>query len=446
MKRKTSIFLIAIFILSLGKANAQSIPFPTESDALVRIKSSKSLASKLKNEYGVISMNDLSIKRDDWVGEYKNGFSLFYSSEGQKYSWKNSADRCSVTFRAITKKNSDGAFYDIPITVSYTRLTRKNLETYITNKWEYFNWEIGSPNIYGAKKITPEIKSAVVYDALTKVFESGFDAKKTNITFFLYGLENCIKIDSVYPDISRKDFIDSPKKQRWDLIMKADFASIESGAKMTQLGVGLEIDVEITAILVNGKWEANNIAIRRPPYGETYEGDELYYTYKEVGFEAIFKKRAVKPIPRYSEAYLDIYAQKFKETIKSLTNNEAEDLERLSFFIEDGNQEIAKNVREFYVEMNRKQVEFTNENYDVSVYWDGSKIRKANFIFRARLERASGVTDKSLGKKFLAAGMSKKALKQGKFYKSYNQNWTLVFKDDRWYITTKMNKDFEVPF
>jgi hypothetical protein len=443
----THLFLVAIFFLSLGKIDAQNIPFPKESDALSRIKSSKSLVNTLKKEYGINSINDLVIKRDDWVGVYENGFSLFYSSEGQKYSWKNPEDKCSVMFRAITKKNNDGIYYDIPITISYTRLTRKNLETYITNKWEYFNWELGSPKVFGAKKVTPEVKRAVVYEALTKVFDSGFDAKKANMTFFLYGLESCIKIDSIYPRSGKEDNILNPKKQSWKLIMKADFASIESGAKMTKLGEGLEINVEITAILVNGKWEANNIAIRLPPYGEKYEGDELYYTYKEIGFKSIYKKRAVKPIPRYSQAYLDIYAKKFKETVKSFTNNEAEDLERLAFFIENGDIEIAKSIRDFYLEMNKKQIEMTNEDYGVSVYWENSKkIRKAYFIFDTRLERASGISDRTLGKEFLAAGMSKKALKKGKFWNNYEQRWVLVFKENRWYITTKMVKDFVVPF
>jgi len=443
---KSTFLTFLFFSLSLTLFS-QDIPFPTEKNALTQLKSSKSLANKLKQEYGVNLMTDLTIERDDWVGVYGNGFSLKYSSEGQKYSWKNPEDMCYVIFNATTSKNADGVSYEIPIAIYYTRLTSEGGDTYIMNNWTYYRWELSSPTIYGAKKITPQLKYSVVSNALSDVFDSNFDSEKSNINFMLDGMEGCIKIDSIYPQSGREDFIVSPTKQKWELTLRGDFAINEEGAKMEQLGENLEVDVDVTVELVGEQWVAKEIYIRRMPYSgmDTYEGDELYNTYKDIGLDGIYKQRTVKAVPRNTETYLDIYAKMFKNTIANLSDNDETDLANLSFFVENGNKEITKSIRDFFVELKKKQIVLKNESYEKhSRYVDGKDVYYMEAKFELTRESATG--NKGLTKQYLEAGMSKKVIKASKFYKRYSQDLNLVFRDNRWYITEKMTKDFEIPF
>ena len=62
------------------------------------------------------------------------------------------------------------------------------------------------------------------------------------------------------------------------------------------------------------------------------------------------------------------------------------------------------------------------------------------------LKRPGCSDDKALRKKYLDAGMSKKVLKYGKWSKWFSTEFNLIFKDDKWVITNKLKKDFEIPF
>ena len=419
---------------------SQNIPFPHEKDVLNRLKSSQALKSDLKKIYNINSIDDLSIEKD-----YR-GFATFYSSEVKKYSWRLSRDRCYIVYYVTSKPNEENVYYKIPISFNYSRLKTYQGELYLADRWDYLGYSLEAPSIFGAKKITNEIKSALVCNALSKAFESNFNTDSAGFYFSLYNLYNCIRIDSIYPELGREDIIKSPTEQYWEMTLKGDFATFEEGAKIETLGENMEINFSVDVELLNDEWVVRDISFSRNPSGEEYTGEDLYSTFEEVGLNRIYKKRTVKAIPRNTKVYLDFYTKEFEKTINSFSEDEEMDLKKIAYFIENENLEIAKSIRDFYLELKRKLVSYDKDrsSFDIVSYYkdENTCALKMGLL----LKRPGCSDDKALRKKYLDAGMSKKVLNYGKWSKWFSTEFNLIFKDDKWLITNKLEKDFEIPF
>ena len=437
MKKILPFLFITFFVLN---GFSQDIPFPTDEDVLNDLKSNTSLKADLKKVYNINSIDGLSIEKD-----YR-GYATYYSSEIKKHSWRLSRDRCYIVYYITSKPNEENIYYKVPISFNYSRLKKYQGELYLADKWDYLGYSLKPPTIYGAKKITNEIKSASICSALSKAFESNFNTDSAGFYFALGDFYKCIRVESIYPEVGREDFIKSPTEQYWEMTLKGDFATFEEGAKIETLGENLEINFDCEVELVNKEWVVKHITFRSGPYEEEYEGDDLYRTYKEVGLNRIYKKRTAKAIPKKTRVYLDLYANEFEKAVNSFTENEELDLKKIAYFIENENLEIAKSIRDFYLELKRKIVSYDKDrsSFDIVSYYKDEVACELDMDLL--LKRPGCSDDKTLCKKYLEAGMSKKVLKSGKWFRWFSPEFNLIFRDDKWLITNKLEKDFEIPF
>lgn len=380
-----NLFVITILLLSIVcNSNAQTkIPPPSYADALKNLKASTTVWNELKTNYGVASQAEVKIIENP---DKSYGFS--YSSYALPYNYKFPPDLILPSFTIVTKKQADGSYFEIPVSVVYRRSTyetRNDLGggNYIsyTNAYSYYWCEIGSPTAIGKKMLSLNDRANLFFTAVEKYYNIEKDPNYNEYVKYVVGTElmNVVmfKDFTEYPVEEFRVKVINAFEEEWNFNCNALIAEFNNDkSEITDLR---EWNVEIVANakLENGKWQiVGNSANSRPFYfspkrivneihkSGDYEHnpyDTLYATLENVSISILSKKTTVIPTPIASEKA--IYTQvlnPLKNILASKSSNESEIINKLlPLFKED-------KATEYVTALAKQLVNWNKENATVN--------------------------------------------------------------------------------
>ncbi len=375
-----TIFPFILLLLSIAfKSNAQTkIPPPSYADALKNLKASTSVWNELKTNYGVASQAEVKIIENP---DKSYGFS--YSSYALPYNYKFPPDLIMPSFTIITKKQADGSYFEIPVSVVYRRSTyetRNDLGggNYIsyTNTYSYYWCEIGAPTAVGKKMLSLDDRANLFFAAVEKYYNIEKDPNYNEYA-------KCIVGTSLMDVVQFKNFSEYSEEQfrvstlnafeeKWQFNCNAIIAEFNKDKSEIIKLREWEVEIAANAKLENGKWQIiGNSANSRPFYftpkdivkdihiSGDYENkpyDTLYATLENISINQLSKKTTVIQTPIASEKA--IYTQvlnPLKNILTSKSSNETELINKLiPLFKEDKATEYATALAKQIVNWNKE--------------------------------------------------------------------------------------------
>lgn len=341
--------MFALFLLLLVnvKTNAQSkIAPPSYADALKNLKASTSTWEELKKMYGVMSQTEVKIS--EYNGQ---NYTYLYSTYVKPYDYKFPPDLVYANFVITTKKNTDGSYYEVPVSVVYRRSNYAYDANWggnvisLTNAYSYYWCEQGAPIAIGKKMLSLDDRSKLFFTAVEEIYKKEKDPNNTDYVKYVVGTElmNIVR----FKEFSEYDVEEFRVKtinafeETWQFNCNAILAEFnEDKSKILNLAEWKFL-ITANAKLVNGKWQiVGNSASERPFYFEKKEEikeiyksegynqlpyDTLYATLSEVPVFALSKKTTAIPTPIASETEIQSkITEPLKKVLASKSTNQDE--------------------------------------------------------------------------------------------------------------------------
>lgn len=296
-----NLIMTTVLLLSINlNSNAQTkIPPPSYADALKNLKASTAVWNDLKTNYGVASQAEVKI-----IENLDKSYGFNYSSYALPYNYKFPPDLIIPSFTIITKKQADGSYYEIPVSVVYRRSnyeTRNDLGggNYIsyTNTYSYYWCEIGAPTAVGKKMLSLDDRAKLFFAAIDKQvkIESAPDFKEYVKYVIGTDLMNVVQFKnfSEYDNPEFRVTTLNAFEEKW--LFNCNVLLAEFNDDRSQILNLSEWNVEIEAYAKQnqGKWEIiGNSQNERPFYFS--KKDEIKKIYSAVDND--------------NKAYKDLYA------------------------------------------------------------------------------------------------------------------------------------------
>ncbi|MBL7910661.1 MAG: hypothetical protein JNJ41_06380 [Bacteroidia bacterium] len=347
MKKVILAIFLVLFVNHYTKAQSK-IPPPSYADALKNLKASTSTWEELKKMYGVMSQADVKIT--EYNGQ---NYTYVYSTYAKPYEYKFPPDLVSANFIITTKKNTDGSYYEIPVSSVYRRSKYEydatwggNVISY-TGAYTYYWCEIGAPVAIGKKMLSLEDRSKMFFNAIQVVYEKEKDPNNTD-----YG--KCVVGTNLMNIVQFKEFSEydaeelrvktiNAFEEKWQfncIAIEAEFN--EDKSKILNL-TECKFLITANAKMVNGKWQIiGNSENERPFYFEKKEEvkeiyksdgytkipyDTLYATLSELSVYTLSKKATAIPTPIASETEIN---EKVIKPLTAILNSKSTNQDELS--------------------------------------------------------------------------------------------------------------------
>lgn len=457
---KKLILTTAIIIASLCNIKAQSLPtYPSTDDALAKAKNSDFLRGLLKLYYNA------DVTKCTFSKKY---FSHTENKRIDSYFGKYTSDRCAALFpismpydmcisyiTVTTPKDAMGSIYEVPVGVKYTRLKNDIL----TNQWEYYNVEIGSPQVIGGMANDNKAKLALLTEGIKKfplsegklygsANEIGFDGNVEAIKEFA-------NIDSVY---STGEKIENAKEQTWYFDIKGQMYTSNTGDIIEDASLTDNYIVKATLKVMqeSGKWKIVDLMIRDDYSSQTskvkYLGPILTRFY-QTDFEKIYKHKSYFEFPADSKEALTLKAKQLNSVIENLSYNQDQDMKLLIQFFDPENtpEKHALDLFKILKEAKDKQCVLEKVNAYGSYYGKPGSGNTENFMkINVDFKRESCITKPELKEQYKAAGMNSKLIKSGgEIYTKNlfgNTNIKLVIRGNTLFLISVPSINEPIPF
>ncbi|MCB9198846.1 MAG: hypothetical protein H6600_10330 [Flavobacteriales bacterium] len=463
--------LIILFLLwSLAIFNAQTTPtFPSIESANQYVKENylKNDRTQFALEYHIQDLSKVKVLKQ-WQsdGQTVTASFLAYSSVEihSLFPYKNPkpSDRCHVMLLLETPKEADGAYYQVPVDVIYSRLKNGVL----TNNWEFFACRlIGYPTQIGGKEFTKESKIQCLVDAMNRtqiVNQEAILILNNSSSIDLQELRNFYTIDSVEISYENRksvseyeinflvhgegyyNFIDEKFEENITICKR----TLEINTKLSKDGSGWTV-----TSLYFAQGHSDSPILR--------EDKTFWGNINQVGFQGIFQTKT----PFNSPFYAAFNIEKFETDLKTVFVKIFEDPEKNAFMLDqffDENAPSSVEERAYLInlikDLKSKRLELYTVNGEPKInFYENIEVEFSQDKFgvvklRLRCFRNSHYNDssKQLKKEYKEAGMSEQVLKEGG---AFDQELFLDFKChvvDNYLYLTKVNRDlvanFVVPF
>lgn len=417
--------ILSLSIISAGvfsEIKSQTIPtYPSVDDALAKAKSSDFLRGLLKLDYNADVTKCTFSKKYYSNTEEKEVDAYFgkYTSDrcAELFPISMPYDRCITYITVTTSKDANGTVYQVPVGVKYSRLKNDVL----TNQWEYYNVELGSPRVIGGVANDSKAKIALLVGGIKKFplkngqLYGGDD--ETGFNGSVEALKHFSRIDSIY---CKGEKIDNAKEQTWFFEIKGQEYNSNTGdiiddATLTDNYI---VNVALQVKLENAKWNIVDLMIRdnhgNDRSNTKYNGP-LLACFGQVNFDKIYKNTAFYQFAPDTEGALKLKAKQLQKAIENLSYNEEKDLKLLvQFFDPENNPEkMALDLFKILKEAKDKQCTIHEINVYGSYYGKPGSGSTDNFIkINAEFKRESCLTKPELKEQYKAAGMNAKLMKQ----------------------------------
>lgn len=420
---KRIILATTLFIGCVCYVNAQSLPaYPSMDDALSKAKSSDFLKGLLKLYYNAdVTKCTFS----------KKFFSNTENKEIDGYFGKYTSDRCASLFpismpydmcisyiTVTTPKDAMGSIYEVPVGVKYTRLKNDVL----TNQWEFYNVELGSPRVKGGMATDNKAKIALLIEGIKKFpFNKGAlygSASDIGFEGSVEAIKEFARIDSIY---STGEKIENAKEQTWFFDIKGLLYSSNTGDIIDDASLSDNYVVKATLSVIQdaGKWKINDLMIRdnfsSEKSKEKYNGPILACFYQS-SFDKIYKHKSYYEFPPESEQALKLKAKQLQSAIQNLTYNQDTDLKVLIQFFDPQNspEKQALELFKIFKEVKDKQCTLDKTEVYGSYYGKpGSGTTENSINLDVYYKRESCLVKPELKDQYKAAGMNSKIIKAG---------------------------------
>jgi hypothetical protein len=149
--KKLFINLFALLSLSTASlAQEESIPAPSDAEALNIFKTNKELHQLIKERTGYEFSKLKMVKANDWE--------KYWSKEGELRKYKWTMDVISKAYDLETPKDNDGTYNVYQVFINYRRSKCSMNGCLLTDNYTYENFSVGPAYTYGYKKFSKEEK------------------------------------------------------------------------------------------------------------------------------------------------------------------------------------------------------------------------------------------------------------------------------------------------
>ncbi len=430
-----SIFTLFIaFVAIYQTAFAQNHPtFPSIDEAYnaVKTKHFPNSADDYKKEYGITDLSKIRLEKTwtEFTGNKTASLFFAYSSQYMvelfPFTDPSPLDRCEITFTAITPKNSEGIYYEIPIVVVYQRLKNDVL----TNTWELKWIDRLAPTIYGEKTLSSSEKVAL---ALAQSFnlmvttEDDYSIIKLGNGQEIYAdeIQKYYQIDSI--SFKSEDVISTTSRNWYYTIHGYKYADLGNAKTLQSVNVVYaQTNFEVLVEKINGTWLVQSLTIRASSYGDSKEfGSNQYLGMaSEIGFKEVYQQ-TTKYNPHFEHNFVrETFKSNLARDVKAITGDETKNIASLSpyFNPQKDQNALSKSLLSHLNNLQQKLVDLK----EVDVYYTRDDRAYRNYKFTIRIrgsrENCNLPQFKDLKVKYKNAGMSPEEIKRGGEY------WGLIY-------------------
>lgn len=290
-----NIFVIILFLMStIIYAQKETIPPPSNADALNRLKTDAALHKMIKERTGYDYAKLKLVKTYDWA--------KFYTEEGELRSNRWVKDAISMAYDMETPKDKDGAYSQYQVFVDYRRSECNMNGCLMTDSYKFHKYGVGPEYKMGFKEFNDTEKMNLLTDYL-----------KNNKP---QGLHDFVTIETLEV---RKGYVQqdiSPTEQiiNYNITGKIGIYSGDRTTLFKTVDVELNPSRNYVSLYVSkkgGNWKADSLyfkdAFDREYVWRDYRlkdiSKEYLQSFKDVGFDGVYKKtsKIEQPKGMYSQ-------------------------------------------------------------------------------------------------------------------------------------------------
>lgn len=423
--KKFSILCTLIFAFTWTSFGQDVPPFPSVDATYKKVLGFNAVYEALKKDYKIENPKACKFEKIMTIGGgdvIKSDFSSYQTDHGRSLNYRWPHDRCYTVFTVTTPPSSEGVTYKLPLVVEYTRIKHDVL----TNNWEFYWWYFDTPySTKGGKD--DQLFFELTIEALKKIEGKIVPFKRgTSIPPALEDMTSISKIEKnpKEQDLREMRYSDKDYLTRHYIchgtatkFQDSDEAIVEQNFKGSKAYISVQFVRPKDESGKTGDWSVYKITGTnwQLDRGEPSEDKNLYQTLASIGFDKVYKKPPTPKTPTYfSRTYQDQFDVELEKALIDLyfQKEGAEDNLR-KLLIPDG-EAILKSFQDYFADMRAKFVDLKEEDGKITgitsslaVYTDAEKCKLRLYI---NGKRKSYATDKSLKKKYKAAGMTKDVL------------------------------------
>jgi hypothetical protein len=424
--RKLALIGFASVVSLTAIAQAESIPAPSDADALKRFKTDAELHKMIKERTGYSFAQVKLVKTYDWAKSY--------TTEGDLRRERWTYDMITKAYDIETPKDANGVYSQYQIFVDYRRSTCSMNGCLMTDTYSFFRYGVGPQYEFGFKEFQKNEKMTLLNDYL-----------KTNKPACLSDVVTISSLD-VDDSWARNDISATQQALYFKMtgklaIYSADYSRIfdikDFNDQMLKLFVSKK----------NGVWSADSLMFEdqydRPYFYRGYQLSELptsyYRPFKEVGFEGVFNQQNEQPAPTGMYQQLDERTTAFMNMVvskgESLTVDDVWSYCIPAALRDETDDEVKEELSE-EVEINPAAVYIklltTFQLQNTHFSYDGYKDRNDNYIY---LHNAKTIIAGNVETYKFSKGVAKKgkAIETAK-EESFVIEWVYDAQTKTWYI------------
>ncbi len=449
------IISLIVIIFSCNAVMAQTPAYPSKEQVLKDAKSALALNYIGQVFKSPLTWDKIKVQYKEYIngGELVDSKFYDYRSDLAYLANLDYKDMTEVNVLATTPKDVEGRYYDVQITVRYTRYggvisstSWKFKETYHPFTSYY---QRGGNASADAKRVENAEKILMNYKGVKNTPE-----KPINFYFPFYDFD-IVKIDSIYVDKDKQDQ-NLTYQRYWYFKMKVNIVKRDGNVFTYYQNAVLPFSIEYTKEGDAKDWTPATVSIEmyerhfpniKPISSEQAGllGKNLYRELTSFGFEEVYKKQTMYERTLYRLSDLQDFGKEIEAMVKLVYDNPTEGRKKLESMVNpdatnkteivDSYYNVILDAKKYLVELGKVYINDYSSHEDDENSVTGKKVF-AKMSLNVNFKR-KGTQDKSRLKEYKEAGISKETLRATRGG-DYDERWftdlVIVFKNNNWYI------------